>query len=110
MTQRIHLHDEVDLDPFLLAQLDEPVQDLFPVRVAREVVIGATLTRTICSMSSGERRRDFFPCTLMIVQNEHWNGQPRPASKLVTPPAVRHARSAVISGIGVPSMPGRSPM
>ena len=25
----------------------------------------------------------------MIVQNEHWNGQPRPASKLVRPPTVR---------------------
>ena len=35
------------------------------------------------STSSGERRRDLRPCTLMMVQNEHWNGQPRPASKLV---------------------------
>ena len=34
----------------------------------------ATFSRTICSMSSGERRRDLRPCTLMIVQNEHWNG------------------------------------
>ena len=32
----------------------------------------ATLTRTIFSMSSGERRRDLRPCTLMMVQNEHW--------------------------------------
>ena len=46
-----------------------------------------------CSTSSGERRRDLRPCTLMMVQNEHWNGQPRPASKLVVPPAVRCARS-----------------
>ena len=29
----------------------------------------------------------------MIVQNEHWNGQPRPASKLVQVPAVRVSRS-----------------
>ena len=35
------------------------------------------------STSSGERRRDLRPCTLMMVQNEHWNGQPRPASKVV---------------------------
>jgi hypothetical protein len=34
-------------------------------------------------MSSGARLRDFRPCTLMMVQNEHSNGQPRPASKLV---------------------------
>ena len=36
--------------------------------------------RRIRSMSSASRQRDFLPCTLMIVQNEHWNGQPRPAS------------------------------
>ena len=43
----------------------------------------------ICSTSSAERRRDFRPCTLMMVQNEHRNGQPRPASKLVSLPPVR---------------------
>ena len=43
----------------------------------------ATFARTIASTSSGERRRDLRPCTLMMVQKEHWNGQPRPASKLV---------------------------
>jgi hypothetical protein len=37
-------------------------------------------------MSSAVRRRDLRPCTLMMVQNEHWNGQPRPASKLVVWP------------------------
>jgi len=40
-------------------------------------------------MSSGERWRDLRPCTLMIVQNEHCNGQPRLASKLVLFPNVR---------------------
>ena len=30
----------------------------------------------------------------MIVQNEHWNGQPRPASKLERKPIVRPTRSA----------------
>ena len=44
----------------------------------------------------------------MMVQNEHWYGQPRPASKLVTAPAVRVTRSRGSSGIGAPSMPGRS--
>ena len=39
----------------------------------------------------------------MMVQNEHWKGQPRPASKLVVPPTVRCTRSAAISGIGAPS-------
>ena len=43
----------------------------------------ATLARITASMSSALRRRDLRPCTLMMVQNEHWNGQPRPASKLV---------------------------
>ena len=74
-----------------LAQLDEAVEDRLPVLVAREIVVGdeeaadalRQFARTICSTSSGERRRDLRPCTLMIVQNEHWNGQPRPASKLV---------------------------
>src|SRR5260370_39769 len=45
------------------------------------------------SMSSGLRRRDLRPCTFMMVQNEHWNGQPRPASKLVMVPTVRRTNS-----------------
>ena len=32
----------------------------------------ARLARMIFSMSSGVRRRDLRPCTLMMVQNEHW--------------------------------------
>ena len=44
----------------------------------------------------------------MMVQNEHWNGQPRPASKLVTSPAVRLTCVAGSIGIGAPSRPGRS--
>ena len=44
----------------------------------------------------------------MMVQNEHWYGQPRPASKLVDAAGgALDARSAGISGIGVPSMPGQ---
>ena len=35
------------------------------------------------------RKRLLRPCTLMMVQNEHWNGQPRPRSKLDRPPWVR---------------------
>ena len=35
------------------------------------------------STSSALRERDLRPCTLMMVQKLHWNGQPRPASKLV---------------------------
>jgi hypothetical protein len=46
----------------------------------------AAFSRTMRSTSSAERRRDLRPCTLMIVQNEHWNGQPRPASKLAFAP------------------------
>ncbi len=52
----------------------------------------ARLLRMICSMSSAERRRDLRPCTLMMVQKEHRNGQPRPASKLVILPPVRLMR------------------
>src|SRR5215207_5254074 len=37
---------------------------------------------TIRSMSSASRQRDFRPWTLMMVQKEHWNGQPRPASSM----------------------------
>ena len=44
----------------------------------------------------------------MIVQKEHWNGQPRPASKLVILPPVRSMRAAGSRGVGTPSSPGRS--
>ena len=49
----------------------------------------ARFSRMMRSTSSALRWRDLRPCTLMMVQNEHWNGQPRPASKLVTAPVVR---------------------
>src|SRR5947199_43545 len=45
--------------------------------------------RTRRSTSSALRTRDLRPCTLMIVQKLHRNGQPRPASKLVRMPLMR---------------------
>lgn len=64
--------------------------------------------RTIVSTSSGLRKRLLRPWTLMIVQKEHWNGQPRPASKVVWAPAVRATTSAGRNGTTAPSRPGRS--
>ena len=64
----------------------------------------------ICSTSSAVRRRDLRPCTLMMVQKEHWNGQPRPASKLVSVPPVRFTRGAGQHRQGAPSATGRSSM
>ncbi len=37
-------------------------------------------SRTVRSIAAGWRWRIFFPCTLMIEQNEQLNGQPRPTS------------------------------
>jgi hypothetical protein len=81
VAQRIDLDDEAD-DGMLLvfAQLDQPVEDRFPVLVAGEIVVGDEEARDALrdigahdrSTSSGERRRDLRPCTLMMVQNEHW--------------------------------------
>ena len=62
----------------------------------------ATFCRTIRSTSSADRRRDFRPCTLMMVQKEHRNGHPRPASKLVMLPPVRLICAAGRMGIGRP--------
>jgi hypothetical protein len=64
----------------------------------------------IFSTSSGERRRDLRPWTLMMVQNEHWNGQPRPASKLLAVPPVRLTTARSRNGSGTLSSPGRSCM
>ena len=84
-----------EVDAVALVYLDQPVEDFLPVLVAGEIVVGDEETadsvrqrcaRTIRSTSSAERRRDFRPCTLMMVQKEHWYGQPRPASKLVLAP------------------------
>ena len=46
----------------------------------------ARLARTRRSMSSASRQREIRPWTLMMVQKLHWNGQPRPASKLLMAP------------------------
>src|SRR6476660_2066001 len=49
------------------------------------LIFCAALVRMIASTSSGVRWRDLRPCTLMIVQNEHWNGLPRPAPNWYRP-------------------------
>ncbi len=49
----------------------------------------AAFSRTMRSTSSGVRKRDLRPCTLMMVQKLQTKGQPRPASKLVRSPKVR---------------------
>jgi len=40
----------------------------------------------------------------MMVQNEHWYGQPRPASNEVTVPLVRLTRSRPSIGAGAPAL------
>ncbi len=52
----------------------------------------AALSFTMRSMSSASRQRDLRPWTLMMVQNEHWNGQPRPASNDERMPSYRCTR------------------
>ena len=44
----------------------------------------------------------------MIVQKLHWNGQPRPRSKLDHWPLFRSSDSFGIQGTGTPAMFGRS--
>ena len=70
----------------------------------------ARLVRTMRSTSSAERRRDFRPCTLIMVQNEQTKGQPRPASKLDSRPAVRLTRDAGRIGMVAPPSDGGSDM
>jgi hypothetical protein len=62
------------------------------------------------STSSGPRRRDLRPCTLMMVQNEHWNGQPRPASKVVTLPMVLRTELPGKNGVTASWSAGKSAM
>jgi hypothetical protein len=40
VAHRIDLHDEVDLQPVAALELDEAVEDRFPILVAREIVVG----------------------------------------------------------------------
>ena len=54
------------------------------------------------------RKRLLRPCTLMMVQNEHWNGQPRPRSKLDMPPSMRVSADGGKLGVGAFSRFGRS--
>ena len=54
------------------------------------------------------RKRLLRPWTLMIVQKLHWNGQPRPRSKLDHWPEFRSSDSFGIHGTGTPAMLGRS--
>ena len=108
MALRIDLHEELEAQPFLLAQLDQAVEDRLPVLVAGQVVVGdeelVDALRQVgadrrCSTSSASRCRDLRPCTLMIVQKLHWNGQPRPASKLRLDQVAARATSGGRNGI-----------
>ena len=81
VAERIDLDGEADLREFAVAQLDQAVEEHFPVAVAGEIVVGDeepldalrhSSSRTICSRSSAVRKRLLRPCTLMMVQNEHW--------------------------------------
>jgi len=46
----------------------------------------------------------------MMVQNEHWNGQPRPASKVVTLPIVLRTELPGKNGVTDSSSAGKSLM
>ena len=107
VTKRVHLNEE---SPASASRT--PRREMIRSRITSHSLLRAKLSsvmKKLCSPCATfsrmifrcrhERRRDFRPWTLMIVQKEHWNGQPRPASKLVTWPAVRAARTALISGI-----------
>ena len=63
MTERVDLQDQLDPEFVALAQLNQPVEDGFPVAVPGEIFVGdekrvtpcAALARTIASTSSAER-------------------------------------------------------
>ena len=40
MTQRVHLQDESDPEPFARAQVDQSVKNSFPIAIAGEIVVG----------------------------------------------------------------------
>ena len=96
MALSIHLQRQVHAKALALER-DEAIEDRLPILVAGEVVVGdeealdvlGGVSRTMRSMSSGVRKRDLRPCTLMMVQKLQAKGQPRPASKLVRSPKVR---------------------
>ena len=118
VAQRVDLDDELDVGPLALAleikRSKIGSQSLLRAKLSsvmkKRLMPCARLRRTMPSTSSAERRRDWRPCTLMMVQNEHWKGQPRPASKLVSAPPVRLMRVAGKCGSGTPSSAGRSSM
>jgi hypothetical protein len=91
VAERVDLQDETDREAVHLAQLDHAVEDRLPVLVAREIIVrdeeAPDALREIGADDPPRRRavrkRDLRPCTLMMTQKLHWNGQPRPASKLV---------------------------
>jgi hypothetical protein len=105
-------------DALVLLELDQPVEEVLPVLVAGHVVVGDEERRDALLVVLaddrleivGVRKRLLRPCTLMMVQNEHWNGQPRPRSKLDLRPSLRASAAGGRLGVGAPSMPGRSSM
>ena len=80
VAERVDLDGEAEFGNSVLRRCDDPIEQHFPVAVAREIVVRdeealmfcAWFSRMILSTSSGVRQRLLRPCTLMIVQNEHW--------------------------------------
>jgi hypothetical protein len=69
VTKGVDLDEEADLQFLDFLQMNDPIEDRFPVLVPGEIVVGdkeaaqppASFARMICSMSSGVRRRDLRP-------------------------------------------------
>ena len=56
MAARVDLQDQLDPEFFALAQLDQPVEDRFPVAIAGEIVVGDEKPRdALCRIGADDR-------------------------------------------------------
>ena len=92
MAERVDLQQKPDPETLVLPQVNQAVEDRLPVTVAGAIVVGDKKAGDALGGVGAHDRLDGVgsaigwtcaPETLMMVQKLHWNGQPRPASKLV---------------------------
>ena len=118
MAKRVHLDEEPDLQLLDLAQVDDPVEDRFPILVPGKIVVG--------DEEAAQSLRDVFADDLLDVVRRaaarfaalHVDDRAEGTLERATAsgveaghvPAVRCARTELMSGIGIPSMFGRSAM
>jgi hypothetical protein len=92
VAERVNLHDDVDLEALDSLQLDDPVQDRFPILVAREVIVGNEIAFDPLRLIGANQPFDIVGAAEAGLAPLHINDGAEAAVKGASPPGVEAAQ------------------